>query len=313
MRILITGGSGLVGSALVNELKGEHQLLTPRSKEMDLLNETQVEEYIRNTNPELIIHLAAKVGGLYYNLSHNVEMFYDNSTMNRNLLKIAHKYNVQHLLCCLSTCIFPDGIDLPMTENSLHQGEPHKSNMGYAYAKRELDILCELYRNKGRNYGCIIPTNIYGPNDNFSLTQGHVIPMLIHKFSLAKERNEPVTIWGDGSALRQFIYSGDLARMIKFEISQIQTRAFAPRLILSVPEECEVSIRDISKYLSFLYKNVPIVFDITKSNGQHAKTVSNSLFMKRNPEFEFTELGIGLKRTVEWFEENKNNELCRKD
>lgn len=310
MKILITGGSGLVGSSLLKIMKTKHECLAPTSKELNLMIDSQVNQYIETHKPECIIHLAARVGGLYYNLKNNIDMFYDNSTMNRILLKAADKHNVQHLLCCLSTCIFPDGLELPMKENDLHKGEPHKSNMGYAYAKRELDVLCELYRSKGRNYGCIIPTNIYGPNDNFSLTQGHVIPMLIHKFSLARGNGDKVSIWGNGSALRQFIYSEDLARMIDVEVSKVGERLFSPRLILSVPSECEVSICDVTKYLSFLYDNVEIEFDVSKSNGQHAKTVDNNLFIKRNPEFQFTELGIGLKKTVEWFEENKDS--CRK-
>lgn len=303
-RILITGASGLVGSNLV-ELLQPYNILTPSSKYLDLLNYASVERYISLYKPDIVVHLAARVGGLYYNMENNISMYTDNMNMNQNLLKVCDRFGIQRCITCLSTCVFPDAIDLPMSENDLHNGEPHGSNYGYSHAKRQLDVLCELYRRKGREYMAIIPTNIYGKYDNFSLTQGHVIPMLIHKFYLAKKNNVPVTIWGDGSALRQFIYAEDIARVIRNLI--FERRPLPPRLILSPSFGSELPIRDVVNKIAGIFNYHNIVYDKSKSNGQMRKTVSNSLLMRWYPSFTFAPLKNGLRLTINWFLKNYEN------
>lgn len=313
-KILITGSSGLIGKNLVNIIRNishmEYELLLPRSKELDLRDIEQIERYFSIHKPTLVIHLAANVGGLYHNLQNNLLMYEENTIMNSNILKICHKTNINRCIMCLSTCIFPDEIDLPMKEEDLHKGEPHYSNYGYAHAKRQLDILCELYRRMGRDYCCIIPTNIYGKYDNFSLTKGHVIPMLIHKFLIAKQKQIPVIIWGNGSALRQFIYAEDLAKIIWRMITD--NRPLPKRLILSTNIEDEISIKDVVKEISKIcdYKN--IIYDETKSNGQYRKSVSNNKLLELYDNIVFTSLKRGLKDTIRWVIENYKKEGFRK-
>lgn len=316
-RVLITGGSGLVGRNLSsyletmikqNQIDGCRiylnglQLLTPTTNELNLLNYSATERYISIYQPDIVVHLAAKVGGLYYNLDNNIDMYRDNMLMNDNLLKACDKFNVQKCICCLSTCVFPDKIELPMKEEDLHNGEPHSSNYGYAHAKRQLDVLCELYRRKGREYVTIIPTNIYGKYDNFSLSQGHVIPMLIHKFFNAKKNNTSVTIWGNGSALRQFIFAEDISKIIANMI--LEKRRLPPRLIVSPPENAEISIKEVVDELADIFDYRNVTYDTSKPNGQEKKTVSNARLTEMYPSTTFSNMKNGLKECVDWFIEN---------
>ena len=142
-------------------------------------------------------------------------MFENNLLMNYNLLNCAHLNNVKRVLCCLSTCIFPDKTTYPINEDMLHDGPPHGSNFGYAYAKRMLEVQCRTYQQQhNRDYFCVIPTNIYGPNDNFNLSDAHVIPALIHKCFLSKQKGENFVVSGTGKPLRQFIFNSDLGKLM---------------------------------------------------------------------------------------------------
>ena len=208
MKVLVTGGSGLIGRNL-QELKPEWKYLS--SKDCNLLNYDNSYDYIKKYNPDCIIHLAAKVGGLYMNMNHNFDMLHDNLLINMNIIKICRELKIKKFIGCLSTCIFPDKVSYPITEDQLHNGEPHSSNFGYSYGKRMLEVFCrEMNKSKDYDYKCIIPTNIYGKYDNFNLENSHVIPGLIHKCYLAKKENKPFIIRGTGKALRQFIYAEDL-------------------------------------------------------------------------------------------------------
>ena len=158
------------------------------SKGCDLTNYDMTYGVFKKYNPTHVIHLAAYVGGLYKNMNQKVEMLEKNTLININVLKVCHELNINNVISCLSTCIFPDKTTYPIDENMLHDGKPHCSNDAYAYSKRLLDTLSKSYREEyNRNYTCIIPTNIYGENDNYSLEDGHVIPALIHKAYLAKK------------------------------------------------------------------------------------------------------------------------------
>merc|ERR1719228_348957 len=164
--------------------------------------------------PTHVIHLAALVGGLFANMSRNADFFRDNMRLNDNILENSHKFKVQKVVSCLSTCIFPDKTSYPIDETMVHNGAPHKSNFAYAYAKRMIDVQNHAYNQQfGRKYTSVIPTNIFGPHDNFNVQQGHVIPGLINKAYEAKKNGTAFEIWGTGSPLRQFIYSLDLARL----------------------------------------------------------------------------------------------------
>ena len=224
--------------------------------------------------PNYVIHLAACVGGLYKNMNNKVKMLEDNLMINYNVIKCAHDYNVEKLISCLSTCIFPDKVSYPIVESMLHEGPPHFSNDSYAYAKRMLEIHTKAYReNYGDKFMCIIPTNIYGPHDNFHLEDAHVIPMLIHKCYLSKQNNINFIIRGTGKPLRQFIYSEDLAKMILTILFKSNN---LDNIILSVPESQEISIENyqanlqISQHTFFLQIVCRYLIDHRTNTGKNA-------------------------------------------
>lgn len=288
MNVLVTGGSGMVGLAL-KQLKPEWIYLS--SKDVDLRNYTMAFNTIMSYNPKIIIHLAANVGGLFKNLNHQFEMLYDNLSINMNVVKVCGLMNIR-LIACLSTCIFPDKIEYPITEDKLHDGPPHPSNFGYAYAKRMMDVMCESYPRL--NYTCIIPCNIYGPHDNFNIKYGHVIPSLIHKAYLAKEQGTKLQVYGTGKPLRQFIYSGDVAKII---IQILLNNNYNRKRVILAPNE-EYNIHYIVKFIANAYQ-VEYEFDNdTNKDGQFKKTCMSELT------FSFTSLKDGLNKTMDWFDAN---------
>ena len=198
--------------------------------------------------PTHVIHLAAKVGGLFNNMAHKVEFYNDNMIMNMNVMELCREFKVKKLISCLSTCIFPDKTSYPIDETMLHNGPPHFSNEGYAYAKRMIEVLDRLYAEE---YGChftaIIPSNIYGPFDNYEIDGGHVVPGLIHKFYKAKQSGEPVCVWGSGKPLRQFIYNVDMGELILWVLRDYEE---IQPIILSVGEDEEVAIKDVVDYIA---------------------------------------------------------------
>ena len=238
MTILVTGGTGLIGSALPKD----ERFVLLSSKDLDLTNRQATIDYFVKLKPKYVIHLAANVGGLYKNMNHKVEMFSDNMIMNLNVLEACHLANVKKVVSCLSTCIFPDQTSYPITESMLHQGPPHSSNDAYAYSKRMLEVLSKSYQTQfDKNFICVIPCNVYGPNDNFSLSDAHVIPALIHQAYLAKRDQKPFVIKGTGAPLRQFIYSKDLAQLLLWSLFRYDEK---DSIILA--SEFEYSIRDVA-------------------------------------------------------------------
>ena len=303
--ILITGGSGLVGSALLScigpDSENSYHFLS--SKDGDLCDMAQCRRIFESRKPDYVIHLAACVGGLFKNMTQKVDMLERNLLINYNVIKCCHDFGVKKTIACLSTCIFPDKTTYPIDETMLHDGPPHSSNDAYAYAKRMLEIHCRMYReNYGDDFCCVIPTNIYGPHDNFDLEDGHVLPALIHKCYLAKKSGEDFVVRGSGKPLRQFIYSGDLASLI---FKTLFSNVSIPAVILSVPESEEVSIGDVARIVArqFDYED-RIVFDTGFSDGQYKKTASNTLCSKLFPDFQFLPIEMGIQRTCTWFLEN---------
>ena len=312
MKILVTGGSGLIGCAIhqvIQNKNDSNNWVFLSSKDCDLLDIDKTREVFKSHAPDYIIHLAANVGGLFKNMNQKVQMLESNLLINFNVLKVAHELDINSVMCCLSTCVFPDKVTYPIDESQLHNGAPHDSNYGYAHAKRLLDIHCRVYREQyKRNYFCIVPTNVYGPNDNYNLEDSHVIPGLIHKCYLAKQTNQPFYIKGTGKPLRQFIYSLDIAKCIYHLVFNYQD---SKSVILSVGEKEEVSIRDvalsIAKHMG--YSNVQ--FQTEFSDGQYKKTVNNDYLVSLMPaDFKFTPLNEGIKESVQWF--CQNYEIARK-
>ena len=312
MKILVTGGTGLVGSA-IKEIKNmydnDYSFIFLSSRDCDLTDWTKTKELFEKEKPDFVIHLAAYVGGLFKNMKYKVDMYEKNILINYNVLKCCHDFNVKKVVSCLSTCIFPDKTTYPINESMLHNGPPHESNDAYAYSKRMLEIHSKAYQQQyGNNFICVIPTNIYGEHDNFSLEEGHVIPSLIHKCYIAKQNKEKFVICGTGKPLRQFIYSIDLARLIMWSLLEYEEK---DPIILSVGEKDEVSIKDIGLEIAkqFNYEYM-VEFDESFSDGQFKKTADNSKLMNLINKFPFTRIEDGIKRTIEWF--IKNYDECRK-
>jgi len=293
MKRLVTGGTGLVGSAIIADVKV--------GRNHDLTNPLICDSMFNEHKPTHVIHCAAKVGGLGGNMNYKGEYFHDNIMINTNVIESARKAGVTNLVSFLSTCVFPDDIEYPLTEKKIHLGEPHFSNYPYAYAKRMADIQIRAYREQyGVKYTSVIPCNIYGPNDNFSLEHGHVIPMLMHKLYLAQQRNEDFVVWGSGKPLREFIFSKDVAQLAEWALDNYDE---SEPIIFSTSNE--ISIMDLVDLLvkEFEFKG-RVIFDTSKPDGQFRKPSDNSKLKSYLPDFEFTSIEEGIRETVYWFKEN---------
>lgn len=305
-RLLVTGQSGLVGS----QFKGD--IIAFNSKVCNLTDQRSTEymfsQYTDIRNKEFavdrVIHTAAKVGGIGGNMKYKGEFFYDNIMINTNVIETCRKFGIKKLVVFLSTCIFPDNVQYPLTEKKIHLGPPHTSNDAYAYAKRMAEVQIRAYREQyGLNYTSVIPTNIYGPNDNFNLETGHVIPTLIHKCYLAKKNGTDFEVWGSGNPMREFIYSKDVAELAMWVLDNYNE---PEPIILSTSEE--ITIKDlvtiIVKAMNF-NGNVKWLSD--KPDGQFRKPSDNSKLLSYLPDYKFTKIEEGIIETIEWFQANYPN------
>jgi GDP-L-fucose synthase len=255
-----------------------------------------------------VIHLAAKVGGVKANTDEIVDFYMINSTLNQTLLNTCSLAKANKVVSLLSTCIYPDApyVSYPLTEDQLHLGPPHESNFGYAYAKRMVDVMSRAYRQQyGCNFITAIPNNLYGENDNFDLENSHVIPAIIRKVWEAKINKEPsIVCWGDGSPLREFTYSKDIARILIFLMENYD----GPEPINIGCTE-EYSIKEIVEIICNIFEYTgEIVWDTNMPSGQHRKPSSNQKLLNLGWEKKwYTPLEEGLKTTCEWFKVNYPN------
>uniref|UniRef100_A0A8C1QU56 GDP-L-fucose synthase n=1 Tax=Cyprinus carpio TaxID=7962 RepID=A0A8C1QU56_CYPCA len=233
------------------------------------------------------------VGGLFRNMRRTWTSG-NNVFINDNVLQAAHDFDVVKVVSCLSTCIFPDKTTYPIDESMIHNGPPHETNFGYAYAKRMIDVQNRaLFQQYGRRYTAVIPTNVFGPHDNYNIEDGHVLPGLIHKTYL---------VWGSGRALRQFIYSLDLARLFLWVLREYDE---VEPIILSVGEEDELSIKFAADaVVEALGFEGDVIYDTSKADGQFKKTASNAKLRKYLPDFKFTPFRAAIKETCDWFVAN---------
>jgi len=302
--IMVTGGSGLVGSAIKSYSESDPRdgetWIFLSSKDGDLRDRKETNAIFDKYKPTHVIHLAAKVGGLFANMKQKVEFYRENTLINDNIMENCRLHKVAKLVSMLSTCIFPDKTTYPIDETMLHDGPPHPSNEGYAYAKRLIDTMNRAYAEEyGCNFTSIIPTNIYGPGDNFSIQNGHVIPGLIHKCYRAKEDGTPFTIWGSGTPLRQFIYSRDLAELTVWVMREYHS---PDPITLSVDESAEVAIKDVAYAVAKAMKfEGEIKFDTEKADGQFKKTACNKKLRGLRPDYKFTSMEDGVQKAVDWF------------
>jgi GDP-L-fucose synthase len=308
--ILITGSGGMVGKALVKRLKGEgyKKILTPNSKELDLRKQRDVEDYFQKNKPDIVFHLAAKVGGIAANIKFPGEFLYDNLIMTANVTEAARQNNVKKLLFLGSSCIYPRESKQPMKEEYLLSGKLEPTNEGYAIGKICGLKLCEYYNKQyGTEFISIMPPNLYGEGDHFNSEKSHVISALISKFHKAKTNNEKkVEVWGTGNVRREFLYVGDIVEAVIFFINNSEKIKDTPFVNVGAGED--VSIKE----LSFLIKDIigyegEIFFDTTKPEGMPKKLMESSLAKKLGWEPRTT-LKEGIEKTYQYFKNSIKDE-----
>jgi len=297
VKYLITGGTGMVGSAFKRVLP-----------EAEYPNRFQLEDMTRNAyykggfTDKQVIHLAAKVGGVKANTEQVANFYMENANLNERILYSAHRSGANKVLSLLSTRVYTDApyINYPLTEDQLDLGPPHHSNFGYAYAKRMVDVMSRAYRQQyGCNFITAIPNNLYGENDNFDLENSHVIPALIRKVWEAKINKEPsVFCWGNGSPLREFTYSEDIARILLFLMENYDD----PEPI-NIGNTDEYSIKEVVEIIcDILGYDGELKWQTDQPSGQHRKPSSNQKLLDLGWKKEdYTPLKEGLKKTCEWF------------
>ena len=296
MRILVTGGTGQVGKHLKNMLPKPESVFVG-STDYDLTNQVQVEEMFIKYNPTMVIHLAARVGGIQDNIANPIEFLEDNILMNTNVVKAARAYGVKKFIGLLSTCIYPDNaLSYPMDESKLHDGPPTPTNLGYGYAKRVLGIHLETIRKKtGLEYFSIIPCNLYSERDNFEDSKkAHFVTALLKKIKTAVDNGDTeINLLGSGLPIRQFIHAEDLAKIISMCVGRTIKTDF------NVAPDNSLSIREIALLALKATDNshLKLKFDLDRTkDGQFRKCCSNSKMRDLFPQFVFTEFETGLRR-----------------
>ena len=290
-KIVVTGGSGLVGKYLKKYLPNAIYL---SSKDFDLTTEDGVKHMYLKHKPEIVIHLAAKVGGILDNINKSAEYYTENVLMNTLLVDYAHKLGVKRFIGILSTCIFPDVMETyPMKEEDLHLGPPTMTNFSYGYAKRSMAVQIDAYNKQyGTKYQYLTPCNLYGVGDKDHETNSHFITALVKKIFDAKQNNEKsIILYGDGTPLRQFMFADDFAKVIYEVIVNDLYESF------NVAGDENLTIKEMSQIAidSCGGSDLKIIWDLSKPNGQHRKDVSTNILKCLLPNFSPLKLSEGIK------------------
>lgn len=304
-KIFVAGHRGLVGSAIIRQLKnqGYKNILTKTKKELDLRVQSDVEEFFHQERPDYVFLAAAKVGGINFNKTFPADFIRDNLQIQTNTIDSAYRNGCEKLLFLGSACIYPKYAEVPIKEESLMSGPLEPTNDAYSLAKISGYYMCKKYTEQyGFNTISVMPNNLYGINDNFILSECHVIPSLINKFVHAKENNDPQVIcFGDGSPTREFLFSEDLADGCLFLMNNYDS----PEIINIGPNR-EISIKDLSQLIAELVGyNGEIVWDKSKPNGTSRRALDTSRMDSMGWKAT-TSLEEGLRITINWFMENRN-------
>jgi GDP-L-fucose synthase len=308
MKILLTGGSGMVGKNILEySKKEEYTFLAPSSKELNLLDYNSVDTFIKENNPEFIIHAAGKVGGIQANIAAPVNFLVDNMDMGRNIIMAAKNNSIKNLLNLSSSCMYPRNAENPLSEDLILKGELEPTNEGYAIAKAMTTRLCEyiMKEDLDKNYKTVIPCNLYGKYDKFDPKNSHMIPAVIRKIHEAKELGSAeIDVWGDGLARREFMYAADLANFIFYAIPNFK----------EMPQNINVGLgKDYS--INEYYKSIAniigfkgsFVHDLTKPIGMKQKLIDDTR-LKTFGWSSKTSLQEGLTKTFEFYKKTLNNE-----
>jgi len=305
-KILVAGSGGLVGSAVVRKLNnlGYTNILTPRKKELDLSNQKQVRDYFFNNKVEYVIDAAARVGGINANNTYPAEFIYENIMIQTNLIHESYISGVKKFLFLGSVCIYPKYAKTPVEENSLMTGHLEPTNDAYAIAKISGIKMLEAYHKQYRfRSTCLMPCNIYGPNDNFHPENGHVIPSMFSKFH---NQSDEVTFWGDGSPLREFIHCDDLSDAIVFAMNVCSDTAE----LYNIGSGENISIMDLCKTISSIVNyNGNIKWNTNMPNGTPNRPLNSNKFYSLGWKPSIS-LKDGLISTYKWFKENKKIEIA---
>lgn len=304
-KILLTGGAGFLGRFVYKKLLKEgcspDNIFIPRSQENDLRKLENCQGVVKNI--DIVIHLAAKVGGIGFNLEKPGELFYDNLIMGTQLMEEARKEKVEKFVAIGTVCAYPKYTPVPFKEENLWDGYPEETNAPYGLAKKMLLVQAQAYRQQyGFNAIYLLPVNLYGPGDNFDPRSSHVIPALIKKMVDAKrKKQEEVVVWGTGKASREFLYVEDAARAIV-----LATKKYHKPEPVNIGSSMEITIKDLAETIKKLvgFKG-KIRWDSSKPDGQPHRCLDTS---KAYKEFGFrakTNFEKGLKKTIEWYEKNE--------
>jgi GDP-L-fucose synthase len=294
MTTLITGGTGLIGSEFKTGIKVS-------SAQCNLRDTNAVTQLFSDYCPDSVIHTAAKVGGVAANTKYVYDFFLENTLINNNVIDQARSNGVKKLLAFTSTCIFPNQVEYPLKESYMHFGPPHESNYGYAYSKRMLDVQIQACNQQYKTkYFTVVPTNVYGPKDNYNLDNGHVLPALIHRCYLAKEQGIDFEVWGSGAPLREFIFSRDVANICEILLDKYQDTA---PVIISTSQE--VSIKQVVALICDIigFKG-NVVWNTSKPEGQFRKPTDTARLKSVIGNYQFVDLKAGLEETIDYFISN---------
>lgn len=301
-KIVVTGGAGFLGSHLVEKLKerGATNIIIPRSKDFDLRQQEVCAQVVKGA--DIVIHLAANVGGIGYNRDFPGSLFYDNLLMGVHMMEESRKAGVDKFVAIGTICAYPKFAPIPFKESDLWNGYPEETNAPYGLAKKMMLVQSTAYRDQyGFNSIFLLPVNLYGPGDNFSVESSHVIPALIKKFVEAKVSNaKQVEVWGDGSATREFCYVKDAAEGIL-----LASEKYNKSDAINIGAGFEISIRDLAtKIKDIVGYQGDIFWDTSKPNGQPRRMLDTSLATKEFGFSSSTDFDTGLKETIAWYQKS---------
>ena len=305
-RICVTGGAGFLGTYLIKHLRkrGAENIFVPKIEDYDLVQQDAIQQMLTDSNPEVIIHLAAHVGGIGANREHPAEFFYDNLMMGVQLLHQAYEFGVEKFVAIGTVCAYPKFTPVPFSENDLWKGYPEETNAPYGLAKKMLLVQSQAYRDQyGYNSIFLLPVNLYGPGDNFNPRTSHVIPALIRKCIEAKEQGQDhIVVWGDGSPTREFIYVKDAARGIA-----LAAERYNQSLPVNIGSGFEISIKDlVEKIARMTGFDGRLVWDTSKPNGQPRRALDISRARELFGFEAHTDFDEGLQKTIDWYLKNRN-------